>query len=155
MRASRQFGQGFATAEYLAAAAFDLAWHSLEAGQSAEVLDIEAFEQEALRDVGLDIDGLEPRYRSWWFNHIFGGGYAAGYYSYLWAEALDADGYDLVQAEGINRATGQKFRDAVLSRGATRDYAQAYEAFRGRGKDTRPLLVRRGLAGAQVASGQE
>lgn len=155
VRASRQFGQGFATAEYLAAAAIDLAWHSLEAGQPAEVIDIEAFEQEALRDVGLDIDGLEPRYRSWWFNHIFGGGYAAGYYSYLWAEALDADGYDLVQAEGINRATGQKFRDAVLSRGATRDYAQAYEAFRGRGKDTRPLLVRRGLAGAQVASGQE
>lgn len=155
VRASRQFGQGFATAEYLAAAAIDLAWHSLDAGQPAEVIDIEAFEQEALRDVGLDIDSLEPRYRSWWFNHIFGGGYAAGYYSYLWAEALDADGYELVQAEGINRATGQKFRDAILSRGATRDYAQAYEAFRGRGKDTRPLLVRRGLAGAQVASGQE
>ena len=156
VRAARQFGQGFATAEYLAAAAIDLAWHSLDSAHSAGVAgaDIAAFEQQALDDVGLDIDGLEPRYRSWWFNHVFGGGYAAGYYSYLWAEVLDADGFELVQAEGINRVTGQKFRDAILSRGATRDYAQAYEAFRGRGKDTRPLLVRRGLSGVSLPSEQ-
>ena len=156
VRAARQSGQGFATAEYLAAAAIDLAWHSLDSAHSAGVAgaDIAAFEQQALDDVGLDIDGLEPRYRSWWFNHVFGGGYAAGYYSYLWAEVLDADGFELVQAEGINRVTGQKFRDAILSRGATRDYAQAYEAFRGRGKDTRPLLVRRGLSGVSLPSEQ-
>lgn len=153
VRASRQFGQGFATAEYLAASAIDLAWHSLSAadgplpeGPGA----IEAFEAEALREVGLDVEGLEPRYRSTWFNHIFAGGYSAGYYSYLWAEALDADGFELVQREGITRATGQKFRDAILSKGASRDYAEAYRAFRGRDKDTRPLLVRRGLAGVDL-----
>ncbi|UIZ91710.1 M3 family metallopeptidase [Corynebacterium sp. CNCTC7651] len=148
VRASRQFGQGFATAEYLAASAIDLAWHSLT-GEVPE--DIEAFEAEALREVGLDVDGLEPRYRSSWFNHIFGGGYSAGYYSYLWAEALDADGYTLVEEEGINRETGQKFRDTILAVGASRDYAEAYKAFRGRDKDTRPLLVRRGLAGSELA----
>lgn len=145
MKEARQFGQGFDTAEYLAASAIDLAWHSLE-GDLPE--DIAAFEQEVLGDYGLDVDGLEPRYRSTWFNHIFGGGYSAGYYSYLWAEALDADGFSLVEAEGINRATGQKFRDAILSQGSSRDYAEAYRAFRGRGKDVRPLLERRGLAGA-------
>ena len=100
--------------------------------------------------MGLDVDGLEPRYRSTWFNHIFAGGYSAGYYSYLWAEALDADGYEMIADEGINRATGQKFRDEILSQGSSRDYAEAYRAFRGRDKDTRPLLQRRGLAGAET-----
>lgn len=147
VRASLQFGQGFATAEYLAASAIDLEWHSLV---DAPPTDINAFEEDVLRRYSLDVPGLTPRYRSMWFNHIFAGGYSAGYYSYLWAEALDADGYDLVREEGINRATGAKFRDAILSRGATRDYAEAYRAFRGRDKDTRPLLVRRGLEGTDV-----
>ncbi|WCZ39419.1 M3 family metallopeptidase [Corynebacterium jeddahense] len=148
LQASRQFGQGFSTAEYLAASAIDLAWHSLEGDVPSDPAAIDAFERDALREVGLDVDGLEPRYRSTWFNHIFAGGYSAGYYSYLWAEALDADGFELVREEGINRATGQKFRDAILSKGAARDYAEAYRAFRGRDKDTRPLLERRGLGGA-------
>ncbi|GAA0215153.1 M3 family metallopeptidase [Corynebacterium riegelii] len=149
VRASRQFGQGFATAEYLAAAAIDLAWHSLETPPADDV-DIAEFEAQALRQVGLDIEGLEPRYRSTWFNHVFAGGYSAGYYSYLWAEALDADGYQLVEERGINRETGQAFRDTILSRGAARDYTEAYRAFRGRDKDVRPLLTRRGLAGSDV-----
>ena len=149
VRAARQFGQGFATAEYLAASAIDLEWHSLT---HATPTDIDAFEEDVLRRYHLDVPGLTPRYRSTWFNHIFAGGYSAGYYSYLWAEALDADGYDLVQEEGINRATGAKFRDAILSRGAARDYTEAYTAFRGREKDTRPLLVRRGLEGTDIAS---
>ena len=151
LKASRQFGQGFDTAEYLAASAIDLAWHSLDDDTELDAdLDIAAFEQEALREVGLDIEGLEPRYRSTWFNHIFAGGYSAGYYSYLWAEALDADGFQLVEEEGINRRTGAKFRETILSKGSSRDYAEAYRAFRGRDKDTRPLLQRRGLAGSDV-----
>jgi len=147
LRASRQFGQGFTTAEYLAASAIDLSWHSLTDDIPTNVAD---FEDATLAEYGLDIDGLEPRYRSTWFNHIFAGGYSAGYYSYLWAEALDADGYALVEEEGINRATGQKFRDAILSKGGSRDYAEAYREFRGRDKDVRPLLERRGLAGADT-----
>lgn len=147
VRQSRTFGQGFATAEYLAACAIDLAWHSLD-GEVPE--DIDAFEQQALEKVGLDVEGLEPRYRSTWFNHIFAGGYSAGYYSYLWAEALDADGYQLIEESGINRDSGQRFRDTVLAVGASRDYAEAYRAFRGRDKDTRALLVRRGLEGSDV-----
>lgn len=147
MEASRQFGQGFTTAEYLAASAIDLAWHSL-AGDIPS--DINAFEDNVLREYGLNVEGLEPRYRSTWFNHIFAGGYSAGYYSYLWAEALDADGYQLVAEEGINRETGAKFRETILSKGSSRDYAEAYRAFRGRDKDTRPLLERRGLAGSDV-----
>lgn len=152
LRGARRFGQGFATAEYLAASAIDLAWHSLEGEvPAAEQPDaIAAFEEQALADVGLDVDELEPRYRSTWFNHIFGGGYSAGYYSYLWAEALDADGYAVVEEEGIGRAVGQRFRDTVLSRGASRDYAEAYREFRGRDKDVTPLLQRRGLAGVEV-----
>lgn len=149
LEASRQFGQGFSTAEYLAASAIDLAWHSLD-GEIPS--DIAAFEESVLRQYGLDVDGLEPRYRSTWFNHIFAGGYSAGYYSYLWAEALDADGYQLVAEEGINRATGAKFREVILSKGASRDYVEAYRAFRGRDKDTRPLLQRRGLAGTATDS---
>lgn len=145
VREARQFGQGFDTAEYLAASAIDLAWHSLD-GEVPD--DIDAFEAATLAEYGLDIEGLEPRYRSTWFNHIFAGGYSAGYYSYLWAEALDADGYELVETEGINRDTGASFRDNILSKGASVDYAEAYRAFRGRDKDTRPLLVRRGLAGS-------
>ena len=153
LKASRQFGQGFDTAEYLAASAIDLAWHSLDDDTELDAdLDIAAFEQEALREVGLDIEGLEPRYRSTWFNHIFAGGYSAGYYSYLWAEALDADGFQLVEEEGINRRTGAKFREQILSKGASRDYAEAYRAFRGRDKDTRPLLERRGLSGSDISS---
>ncbi|MCG7296568.1 M3 family metallopeptidase [Corynebacterium afermentans] len=147
MEASRQFGQGFTTAEYLAASAIDLAWHSLSGDVPS---DIDAFEADVLRELGLDVEGLEPRYRSTWFNHIFAGGYSAGYYSYLWAEALDADGYQLVAEEGINRETGAKFRETILSKGSSRDYAEAYRAFRGRDKDTRPLLERRGLAGTEA-----
>ncbi|MCT1882385.1 M3 family metallopeptidase [Corynebacterium sanguinis] len=153
VRASRQFGQGFDTSEYLAAAAIDLAWHSIDdsvAIPQGTASDIADFERGVLASYGLDIEGLEPRYRSTWFNHIFAGGYSAGYYSYLWAEALDADGYGLVAEEGINRKTGEKFREAILSRGAASDYADAYRAFRGRDKDTRPLLARRGLEGTGV-----
>ena len=148
MKQARQFGQGFDTAEYLAASAIDLGWHSLQ-GEVPQ--DVAAFEAQVLEEYGLDVDGLEPRYRSTWFNHIFAGGYSAGYYSYLWAEALDADGYSLVEAEGINRETGQKFRDAILSKGSLRDYAEAYREFRGRDKDVRPLLERRGLAGTETS----
>ena len=93
---------------------------------------------------------LDPALSPTTTQSVFAGGYSAGYYSYLWAEALDADGYQLVAEEGINRETGAKFRETILSKGSSRDYAEAYRAFRGRDKDTRPLLERRGLAGTDA-----
>lgn len=149
--AASEFGQGFATSEYLAASIIDLAWHSLSA-KDAAALDatseaVDSFEEEALRAVGLDNPHIAPRYRSTYFNHIFAGGYSAGYYSYLWAEALDADGFEWFKEQSDLRAAGQKFRDLILSRGASRDFGAAYRDFRGRDKDVAPLLKRRGLSG--------
>lgn len=157
VEAAGQFGQGFATSEYLAASIIDLAWHSLSAEEAAAINDIDQFEADALAAAGLDVENVAPRYRSTYFNHIFAGGYSAGYYSYLWAEALDADGFDWFREEGAAgvtgtdeaaRITGKKFRDLVLSRGAASDYSEAFEQLRGRSKDLGPLLRRRGLAGA-------
>ncbi|GAA1471916.1 M3 family metallopeptidase [Corynebacterium felinum] len=157
--AARQFGQGFGTSEYLASAIIDLAWHSLSAEEAAQLTaaDIEEFEARALAEAGLEVEHLAPRYRSNYFAHIFAGGYSAGYYSYLWAEALDADGFEWFKETGAagedstdeaTRAAGQRFRDLVLSRGGADDFTTAFENLRGRAKDVGPLLRRRGLAGA-------
>lgn len=159
--AARQFGQGFATSEYLAAAIIDLAWHSLDPETAAALGDdlaaVQDFEEVALKEAGLVVADLAPRYGSTYFNHIFAGGYSAGYYSYLWAEALDADGFDWFTEAGAAgeqavgdavRRAGQRFRDLVLSQGAARDFTAAFEELRGRAKDVAPLLRRRGLAGA-------
>ncbi|GAA4786300.1 M3 family metallopeptidase [Corynebacterium canis] len=156
IEAAKLFGQGFGTSEYLAAAIIDLAWHSLTPEQADAITSIADFEQSALQEAGLVVDHLKPRYQSTYFNHVFGGGYAAGYYSYLWAEALDADGFGWFTEQGATgpgasvdaaRAAGQRFRDLILSRGASRDYNQAFEELRGRAKDVTPLLKRRGLDG--------
>ena len=150
--AASEFGQGFATSEYLGASIIDLAWHSLSASEAAELEAtpeaVAEFEAEALCAAGLDNELIAPRYRSTYFNHIFAGGYSAGYYSYLWAEALDADGFEWFKEQTDLRAAGQKFRDVILSKGASRDFTEAYREFRGRDKDVTPLLKRRGLAGA-------
>ncbi|MGV3161198.1 M3 family metallopeptidase [Corynebacterium sp. 32222D000AT] len=150
---AREFGQGFATVEYLAAAVIDLAWHSLPAAEAEKLVAtpeaIADFEQEALAKVGLDETGIAPRYRSTYFNHIFAGGYSAGYYSYLWAEALDADGFELFRDAESLRQAGQAFREQILSAGASRDFTDAFRQWRGHDKDIRPLLVRRGLAGSR------
>lgn len=150
--AASEFGQGFATTEYLGASIIDLAWHSLSAAEAAELEAtpeaVAEFEASALRAAGLDNPYIAPRYRSTYFNHIFAGGYSAGYYSYLWAEALDADGFEWFKDQPDLRAAGQKFREVILSQGASRDFAEAYREFRGRDKDITPLLKRRGLAGA-------
>ena len=142
--AASEFGQGFATSEYLGASIIDLAWHSLSASEAAELEAtpeaIAEFEAEALRAAGLDNELIAPRYRSTYFNHIFAGGYSAGYYSYLWAEALDADGFEWFKEQTDLREAGQKFRDVILSKGASRDFTEAYREFRGRDKDVAPLL---------------
>lgn len=150
--AASEFGQGFATSEYLGASIIDLAWHSLSAADASELEAtpeaVAEFEAEALRAAGLDNPLIAPRYRSTYFNHIFAGGYSAGYYSYLWAEALDADGFEWFKDQSDLRTAGEKFREVILSKGASRDFTEAYREFRGRDKDVAPLLKRRGLAGA-------
>lgn len=151
LRASRQFNQGFMTTEYLAAALLDQAWHRLTPEQvPASVEDVEAFEAAALEAAGVAVPAVAPRYRTTYFNHVFGGGYAAAYYSYIWAEVLDADTVEwFAENGGLTRANGDRFRAALLSRGGSADMGDLFRDLRGRDADIAPLLVRRGLdAGA-------
>ena len=142
--ASRSYGEGFATTEYLAAALLDQAWHTL--GAEDIVTDVAAFETEALRKVGVAHPMIRPRYRSSYFNHIFGGGYSASYYSYIWSEVLDADTVEwFTENGGLLRANGEAFRRELLSRGGAVDPMGAYRAFRGRNPQLAPLLARRNL----------
>lgn len=140
---SRSFNQGFDTFEYVAAALLDMEWHSLPA--SAPKQDIVKFEQAALEKHNVNIDYIPPRYKSAYFNHSMGG-YAAGYYAYMWSEILAADAYAYVQTQGgLNRKIGQKYRENILEVGNTRDLMESYKAFRGQEPTTEALLKRRGL----------
>lgn len=145
VKRARKFGQGFASLEYIAAAWLDLAWHSLPNGTTVD--DVAAFEQQALKDAGVYMELVPPRYKSTYFAHIWPGGYSAGYYAYLWSEALAADGFaGCMENGGMTRENGQRFRDAVLSRGLTQEPLEQFRAFRGRELDTSAVLKRRGLA---------
>lgn len=144
VRRARTFGQGFASLEYVAAALLDMAWHMIPPG--TEVKDVDAFEREALQKFGVAHPLVPPRYRTTYFSHVWPGGYSAGYYAYLWSEALAADAFACVMENGgINRKNGDRFRDLILSRGLTRDPMQMFADFRGRPLDTKALLKRRGL----------
>jgi peptidyl-dipeptidase Dcp len=136
--------QGFATVEYLAASYLDMAWHTLESEAEASPAE---FEKAAMQRIGL-IDEIIPRYRNTYFAHIFSGGYSAGYYAYIWAEVIDADAFQAFKETSLfDRATAERFRTEVLSKGGTRPGMELYEAFRGRDPSIEPLLERRGLAG--------
>lgn len=144
MKDAAQFGQGFATVEYLAATLLDWAWHTLPAG--ADPGDALAFEAKALQDAGLAIPAIPPRYRTTYFAHIFSSQYSAGYYSYIWSEVLDADTVDWFTSHGgMTRANGDTFRRELLSRGGSVDPMAAVEAVLGRPPRVEPLLARRGL----------
>ncbi|MDN5858724.1 MAG: M3 family metallopeptidase [Pseudonocardia sp.] len=144
LAAARRFGEGFATTEYLAAALLDQAWHRL--GPDATVEDVERFEEAALLAAGMAEPTAPPRYRSTYFQHVFGGGYSGGYYSYIWSEVLDADTVEwFAERGGDLRASGEIFRRELLSRGGAVDPMEAYRAFRGRDPEIGPLLARRGL----------
>ncbi|MCU1435980.1 MAG: hypothetical protein JWR71_2705 [Pseudarthrobacter sp.] len=142
---SRLWGEGFATTEYLGAALLDLAWHVLdEAGIPDDVL---AFEAKSLAAAGVAHALIPPRYRTGYFQHIFAGdGYAAGYYSYIWSEVLDAETVDwFTENGGLNRTNGERFRRELLSRGNSRDPLESFRTLRGREAKLEPLLKRRGL----------
>ncbi len=148
MLAARQDGEGFATTEYLGAALLDQAWHRLTPDEvPTNPEDVEAFERAALEAAGVAYAPVPPRYRSSYFNHVFSGGYSAGYYSYIWSEVLDADTVTWYEEHGgLSRENGDEFRATVLSRGGSLDAMEAFQELRGRAPDIAPLLARRGLA---------
>ncbi|MFJ5852446.1 peptidyl-dipeptidase Dcp [Enterobacter cancerogenus] len=138
-----QFNKGYDMTELLSAALLDMNWHSIR----DTVDNVESFEAEALKKEGLDLPAIPPRYRSSYFAHIFGGGYAAGYYAYLWTQMLADDGYQwFVEQGGLTRENGQKFREAILSRGNSTDLAELYRQWRGHDPRIEPMLENRGLS---------
>ena len=140
--AAGTFNQGFMTTELTAASILDLKWHMLS---SMEGVDPMTFETEACRQMGL-IDEIIPRYRSTYFAHIFSGGYSAGYYSYLWAEVLDKDAFELFKQKGIfDKETAMSFRHNVLEMGGSDEPMDLYRRFRGADPDASALLRARGL----------
>ncbi len=146
IKRSRTFNEGFATLEYLEAALLDMAWHTLPPGP--ERASVDSFETAALTHFDVSMPDVPPRYHTSYFAHIWGGGYAANYYAYMWAEVLDDDAFAwFTEHGGLTRANGQRFRDMVLSRGGTEDMGAMYRAFRGRDPTVRALLEDRGLVG--------
>lgn len=140
---ANQFNKGYDMTELLSAALLDMNWHSIR----DTVDSVESFEAEALKKEGLDLPAIPPRYRSSYFAHIFGGGYAAGYYAYLWTQMLADDGYQWFNEQGgLTRENGQKFREAILSRGNSTDLAELYRQWRGHDPRIEPMLKNRGLS---------
>ncbi|EPK7281730.1 peptidyl-dipeptidase Dcp [Citrobacter farmeri] len=146
MRKASLFNKGYDMSELLSAALLDMGWHRL----SVEEADrpVESFEKQLLVAEQLDLPAVPPRYRSSYFAHIFGGGYAAGYYAYLWTQMLADDGFQwFIEQGGLTRENGQRFREAVLSRGNSEDLERLYPAWRGNEPQIDPMLKHRGLAG--------
>jgi peptidyl-dipeptidase Dcp len=143
IKRSSLFNQGFETSEYLAASLLDMSYHTLKPNQTPS--DVLAFEKQAMDKIGL-IDQIPPRYRSTYFQHIFAGGYSAGYYSYIWSAVLDADAFEVFKQKGLfDPKSAQSFRKNVLEKGGTEDPMTLYRKFRGADPDIKPLLRRRGL----------
>lgn len=151
--AAEKFNQGHDTTEYLAAALLDQAWHQLTPDAVPSAERAMTFEADALHRAGVDFAPVPPRYRSPYFSHVFSGGYSAGYYSYIWAEVLDADSVEWFKSHGgLLRENGDRFRRELLSRGGSADALQLFRNFTGGEPDIGPLLKRRGLT---VISGQK
>ncbi len=143
MRNAEFFNQGFINTEYIAAAILDMDWHTAEHGDE---IDVRAFENESLRNMGL-IEEIKPRYRTTYFGHIFGTGYAAGYYVYRWAGVLDADAFMAFKESGdlFNQELAERFRKYILAENALRSGMDAYVEFRGQEPSIDPFLIRSGL----------
>jgi len=146
IKRSATFNQGYALTELLAAAALDMQWHTLPANAAEQKVD--SFEATALKKTHLDLPQVPPRYRSSYFLHIWGNGYAAGYYAYLWTEMLDDDAFQWFEDNGgLTRANGQRFRNMILSRGNTENYSKMFRDFCGHDPKIEPMLKNRGLLG--------
>ena len=144
MDKSGKYGQGFATAEYLAASLLDMDYHVLK--EVPDDMDVMQFEAETLGKRGL-LKQIPSRYRTTYFNHTMGGGYTAGYYSYIWAEVLDCDAYEAYKETGdiFNQEVAGKFRKYILTPGCIDDAMDMYVNFRGKEPGIDPLLKNRGL----------
>ena len=144
MDKSGKYGQGFATAEYLAASLLDMDYHVLK--EIPDDMDVMQFEAETLGKRGL-LKQIPSRYRTTYFNHTMGGGYTAGYYSYIWAEVLDCDAYEAYKETGdiFNQEVAGKFRKYILTPGCIDDAMDMYVNFRGKEPGIDPLLKNRGL----------
>ena len=144
IKKSQTWGQGYQLGELLAASELDMKWHMLPV--SATTQDVDAFETNALKDTHTDFVNVPPRYRTSYFQHIWGNDYAAGYYAYQWTVMLDDDAFAWFTAHGgLTRANGQRFRDLILSRGHSEDYGPMFRAFYGKDPDIGPMLKHRGL----------
>jgi peptidyl-dipeptidase Dcp len=142
IEASQHFNQGFATVEFTAAAYLDMNWHTLTDTVQREAI---SFETEAMNKIGL-IPEIVVRYRTPYFSHIFAGGYSAGYYSYQWAEVLDADAFEAFREKGLfDKETANTFRKNILEKGGTEDPMKLYIQFRGAEPKIEPMLKRKGL----------
>lgn len=145
IKKSGTFNQGYSMIENLASSNLDFEWHTIT--DVSQIGDVDKFEKDALHRTKLDgVHAVPPRYRSTYFAHIFSGGYAAGYYSYLWTEMLHHDAYNWFEENGgLTRENGQRFREMVLSRGNTQDLEVMYKNWRGSDPQIDPLLQARGL----------
>jgi peptidyl-dipeptidase Dcp len=142
LKKTETFNQGFLTVEYLAASYLDMDWHTLE---DTELQDADKFEKKSMNRIGL-IPEIVVRYKSPYFNHIFSGGYSSGYYSYIWAEVLDADAFEVFKETSLfDQEVATAFRENVLARGGTEDPMTLYVRFRGAEPRVEPLLKKRGL----------
>ncbi len=144
IKEANNFNQGYDFTELLEAAALDMSWHTLPA--SAPEQNIDEFETASLKKDNFYIPQVPPRYRSSYFMHIWGNGYAAGYYAYLWSEMLDDDAFNWFENHGgLTRKNGDRFRQMILSRGATEDYTKMFHNFTGHDPQIEPMLKNRGL----------
>ncbi|PKP80393.1 MAG: M3 family peptidase [Alphaproteobacteria bacterium HGW-Alphaproteobacteria-18] len=154
MNKASTFNQGFKTTEFIAASLIDLHWHMLSSEEAAKITSARDFELEVLRKYNIP-EIIEPRYRSTYFSHIFAGGYSAGYYSYLWAEILDADGFDAFLQSGdiFNPEIAAKLKKWVFESGGLRETDELYRNFRGSDPGIEPLLRNRGFGEPSPAEG--
>jgi peptidyl-dipeptidase Dcp len=146
--AAGKFNQGYATTEYLAATLLDLAYHRLPAGKTPRADEIAKFEEQALKEAGVDFYAVPPRYRSTYFLHVFSSpiGYSAGYYAYIWSEVLARDTEHWFKTNGgLTRANGDRLREKILSKGFSADALTIFQDFYGKAPDIGPLLEARGL----------
>jgi len=144
IKQARNFNKGYDMTELVGAALLDMGWHTLGAGAPKQ--DADKFEMQTLTEDKINLPYVPPRYRSSYFQHIWGNGYAAGYYAYLWTQMLADDGFEWFKEHGgLTRANGDRFRQMVLSRGNTEDLATMYRNWRGHEPSVEPMLIDRGL----------